>query len=145
MKKVKINDFKFFHNAFGREYYYYFRLNNSSIVSRDELKSAYGFDDSLLSDLWELWYFYDIIPVFSVNNDEILLEYLRNMKSREIDRIIKYMTGDELWLWFYRRWEIDRSFSDWEVYSENKIIKLAVEWCKNYNIPYMKGEDYEHN
>lgn len=138
MKKVKINDFRFFNNASGREYYYYFRLNNSNIVSRDELKFAYGFDDSLLADLWKLRYSYDIIPVFSVNHDEILLEYLRSMKNREIDRIIKHMTGDELWLWFYRREETDRSFSDWDRFFENKIFEITVEWCEENNIPYMR-------
>lgn len=139
MKKIRINDFIFFNNAFDRECYYYFRLNNSTIASRDELKSAYGFDDSLLADLWKLRYSYDIIPVFSVNNDEILLEYLRSLKNRDIDRIMKYTTGDDLWLWCERRWETDRSFFDLDSYRENKIIKLAVEWCEKNNIPYQKG------
>lgn len=145
MKKIRIKDFIFFNNLFGKECYYYFRLNNSEIISREVLKSEYGFDDLLLANTWELRYSYDIIPVFSVDNEKIMREYLGNMKNKEIDRILKNMTYDELNLWFERRWEIERSFSDWDSYHDMKIIESAVEWCDENNIPYTKGDVYEHN
>ena len=145
MKKVQIKDFIFFNNPSVEEYYYYFRLSDSEIISREVLKREYGFDDLLLADTWELHYSYDIIPVFNVDNEKIMCEYLGNMKNREIDRILKNMTYDDLYQWFERRCEIERSFSDWDSYRERKIIESAVEWCNENNIPYTKGDVYEHN
>lgn len=81
MKKVRIKNFIFFNNPFSKECYYYFRMNDSKIISREVLKRDYGFDDLLLADTWELRYSYDIIPVFSVDNEKIMCEYLRNMKG----------------------------------------------------------------
>lgn len=132
MKKLKIRDFIYFNTLRDK----YLNLNNLEIYSKEKLIAEYGFEEENFSDLWDLKYTYNLIPLFVYDNEKILREYLSDMKNKKIDKIIENMTYDELDIWFFRQWEVNRYFGDWYKYYDDKIMELAVAWCKENNIPF---------
>lgn len=130
-----------------RSVYYYFDLTESEIISIDELKSKYGFMDDIFSDKITLQYVYNIVPLTTIDLYSEKRNYLHSLNNRKIDRKIRNLDNDELYIFFDKLWYTeDKMFLfDWNKYQKKCSAKLAVEWCENYNIPYMKGEDYEHN
>lgn len=127
--------------------YYYFDLTESEIISIDALKSKYGFTDDMFSDKITLQYVYNIVPLVTIDFYSAKRNYLHSLNNRRIDRKIRNLDNDELDIFFDKLWYTeDKSFlSGWDKYEKKCCIKLAVEWCENYNIPYLKGEDYEHD
>lgn len=130
-----------------RTVYYYFDLTESEIISIDELKSKYGFTDDIFSDKITLQYVYNIVPLATIDLDSEKRNYLHSLNNRKIDREIKNLDNDGLYIYFDKLWDTeDKIFlSQWDEYEKKCCIKLAVEWCENYNIPYTKGEIHEHN
>ncbi|MDE5557582.1 MAG: hypothetical protein K2J32_07830 [Ruminococcus sp.] len=127
--------------------YYYFDLTEFEIISIDELKSKYGFIDDMFSDKITLQYAYNIVPLATIDLDSEKRNYLHNLNNRKIDREIKSLDNDEFYIYFQKLWDTERAFllKNWDEYEKRCCIKLAVEWCENYNIPYTKGDVYEHN
>lgn len=130
-----------------RSVYYYFDLTEYEIISIDELKSKYGFTDDMFSDKIKLQYVYNIVPLATIDHESEKRNYLHSLNNRKIDREIKNLDGDEFYIYFQKLWDTDRAFllTNWDEYEKKCCIKLAVEWCENYNIPYTKGDVYEHN
>lgn len=127
--------------------YYYFDLTEYKIISIDALKSKYGFTDDMFSDKITLQYVYNIVPLATIDLYSAKRNYLYSLNNRRIDRKIRNLDNDKLDIFFDKLWYTeDKVFlSGWNKYEKKCCINLAVEWCENYNIPYLKGEDYEHN
>lgn len=127
--------------------YYYFDLMESEIISIDALKSKYGFTEDIFSDKITLQYVYNIVPLATIDFYSAKRNYLHSLNNRRIDRKIRNLDNDKLDIFFDKLWYTeDKVFlSGWNKYEKKCCIKLAVEWCEENNIPYMKGEDYEHN
>ncbi|MDE6538671.1 MAG: hypothetical protein K2K66_00630 [Ruminococcus sp.] len=127
--------------------HYYFDLTEFEIISIDELKSKYGFIDDMFSDKITLQYVYNIVPLATIDLDSEKRNYLHSLNNRKIDREIKSLDNNEFYIYFQKLWDTERAFllRKWDEYEKQCCIKLAVEWCENYNIPYTKGDVYEHN
>lgn len=127
--------------------YYYFDLTESEIKSIDALKSKYGFTDDMFSDKITLQYVYNIVPLATIDIYSEKRNYLHNLNNRKIDMEIKNLDNDEFYIYFQKLWDTERAFllRKWDEYEKKCCIKLAVEWCENYNIPYVRGEQNEYN
>lgn len=150
MKTVDINyisDYILYNYHDIENVYYYFDLMESEIISIDKLKSKYGFTNDIFSDKLTLQYVYNIVPLATIDLDSEKRNYLYSLNNRKIDREIKSLDNDEFYIYFQKLWDTeDKIFlSQWDKYEKKCCIKLAVEWCENYNIPYAKGDVYEHN
>ncbi len=150
MKTVDINyisDYILYNSHDIRSVYYYFDLTEYEIISIDALKSKYGFTDDIFTDIVTLQYVYNIVPLAVIDIDSEKRNYLHSLNNRRIDRTIKNLDNDEFYIYFQKLWDTeDKIFlSGWDEYEKKCCIKLAVEWCENYSIPYMKGDVYERN
>ncbi|MDE5770440.1 MAG: hypothetical protein K2I06_02255 [Ruminococcus sp.] len=142
-----ISNYIIFNSHDIRNVYYYFDLTEFEIISIDELKSKYGFTDDMFSDKITLQYVYNIVPLATIDRDSEKRNYLHSLNNRKIDREIKNLDNDGLYIYFQKLWDTERAFllKNWDEYEKKCCIKLAVEWCENYNILYTKGDVYEHN
>lgn len=142
-----ISNYILYNSRDAENVYYYFDLTESEIISIDALKSKYSFTDDIFSDKLTLQYVYNIVPLATMDITSQIRNYLYGLNNRRIDYKIKNLDGDSLYIYFQKLWDTeDKIFlSQWDKYQKKYSVKLAVEWCEENNIPYLKGEDYEHN
>lgn len=142
-----ISNYILYNSHDAENVYYYFDLTEYKIISIDALKSKYGFTDDMFSDKITLQYVYNVVPLATIDFYSAKRNYLHSLNNRRIDRKIRNLDNDKLDIFFDKLWYTkDKVFlSGWNKYEKKCCIKLAVEWCEENNIPYMKGEDYEHN
>ncbi len=95
-----ISDYISYNSHDIRSVYYYFDLTEYEIISIDELKSKYGFTDDIFSDNITLQYVYNIVPLATIDRDSEKRNYLHSLNNRKIDREIKNLDNDELYIYF---------------------------------------------
>lgn len=121
----------------NEEFYFYFNMNDFKFYSRNNLKSDFGYDDSLFDDENSLLYIYNIVPMFEVDENSKIIEFLLQENNKKIIRTIKRMNHIEIRKLVQTMFDYDYGFGcRWTKYIHKYKTDTAVEWCKKNNISY---------